>query len=130
MDWDELSAALDVTPDERGWLLVTRRYGARVRRFVLQHIIIDGWELALVQTTIASELELGVTEALTRLVPFPLGALVLNEGFYVLRQTLPLAGMTAESLELALRCLDIQARKLVPQRPCSAGSDLFNHYAD
>jgi hypothetical protein len=126
MDWDELSDALGVTPDERGWLVVTRGR----RRFVLQHVTIDGWALVLVQTSIASHVELAVSEALMRLVPFPLGAVVLNEGFYVLRQTSPLAGLTQESVELTLRCLDIQARKLVPQRPRGAGACLFAHYAD
>ena len=52
------------------------------------------------------------------------------DGFWVLRQALPLAGLTVERLELALRCLDVQARELVPQRPNVEPDGLFGHYSD
>src|SRR5258708_3633104 len=80
MTWDDLARDVGATPDDKGWLHVTRRRGAKPRTYGIQHVTIRDWQLALVQTTIARETQLGAAEAAVRLLPFPLGALVLNEG--------------------------------------------------
>jgi hypothetical protein len=130
MTWDQLARTLAATPDDSGWLHVTRQLGGRARHYLIQRVTIGEWELALVQTTIAHEIQLGGAEAATRLSPFPFGALVFGDGFWALRQALDLEGLTLERFELALRCLAYVARELVPARPAGATTDLFAHYAD
>jgi hypothetical protein len=131
MTWDELVKALGVTPDDKGWLHLTRQHGGSAREHVIQHVTIEDWHLALVQTSIARDSQLGVAEAVVRLVPYPLGAIVLNDGYWVLRQALSLEGLTLDRLELTLRCLDIQARDMLPRssQPVAATKH-FKHYTE
>jgi hypothetical protein len=130
MTWDELARALNATPDDNGWLRVTRRMDSGPRQLIVQHVLVGEWELALVQMSFARESQLGTAEAAMRLVPFPLGALVFNDGCWVLRQALPLDGLTIARFEVLLRCLDLQARRIIPQRPHTTVTELFSHYAD
>jgi hypothetical protein len=131
MTWDELFKALGVTPDDKGWLLLTRQHGASARDYVLQPVTIQDWHLALVQTSIGRDTQLSVAEAVVRLVPYPLGAIVLSDGYWVLRQALSLEGLTLDRLELTLRCLDIQARDMLPasSQPIAATRH-FKHYTE
>jgi hypothetical protein len=123
--WQELARQLGTTPDAAGWLRVTRR-----RRFVLQRVQIDDWQLVLVQTSVAREEALDTASAVTRLVPFPLGALVLSDGVWVLRHALSLDGLTLSRIEQTLRCLDIQSRKLIAPTQSTGSNELFDNYAD
>jgi hypothetical protein len=131
MTWEELVQALGVTPDDNGWLHLTRQQGTTSREHVVQHVTIGDWHLALVQTSMARDTQLGAAEAVARLVRYPLGALVLSDGYWVLRQALSLEGLTVERLELTLRCLDIQARELLPRQsqPVAANKH-FKHYTE
>ncbi len=130
MTWEDLASQLGATRDANNWLRATR-LSPTPRMYVIQQVTIRDWQLALFQTTIAREAQLGVAEGVMRLLPFPLGGLVLNEGCWVLRQALPLEGLTSERLELALRCLDFQAREMVAHQPHpSAASGLVNYYVD
>jgi hypothetical protein len=131
MTWEELVRSLGVTPDERGWLRLVRRNGATSREYVVQHATIGDWHLALIQISIARDSQLGAADGLARLVPYPLGALVVSDGYWVLRQALSLEGLTVERLEQTLRCLDIQAREMLPRAAHhSAANHHFKHYTE
>jgi len=133
MTWEELASILGATPTTAGCMDVTwQRPGQRPREYLLRHVIIRDWHLVLLQTTLARAMQFSAAEAVARLLPFPLGALVCEEGFWVLRQVLPLDGLNDAQLRLALACLDFQALQMSSRREVEmhVANTYFNHYAE